>query len=69
MRHVDRTAGELRLRERKRGPRMVPLTPPFQKVLDGIERIEGNPWAIRSRKPGAWLPELINYWNRIQARA
>ena len=32
---VDRTAGELRLRDGKRGPRMVPLTPPVQKVLDG----------------------------------
>ena len=66
---VDRTAGELRLRDGKRGPRMVPLTPPVQKVLDGIERIEGNPWVIRSRKPGACLPDLTYYWNRIQARA
>ena len=66
---VDRTAGELRLRDGKRGPRMVPLTPPVQKVLDGIERIEGNPWVIRSKKPGACLPNLTYYWNRIQARA
>ena len=66
---VDRTAGELRLRDGKRGPRMVPLTPPVQKVLDGIERIEGNPWVIRSKKPGACLPDLTYYWNRIQARA
>ena len=66
---VDRTAGELRLRDGKRSPRMVPLTPPVQKVLDAIERIEGNPWVIRSRKPGACLPDLTYYWNRIQARA
>ena len=66
---VDRTAGELRLRDGKRGPRMVPLTPPVLKVLDGIERIKGNPWVIRSRKPGACLPDLTYYWNRIQARA
>ena len=66
---VDRTAGELRLRDGKRGPRMVPLTTPALKVLDGIERIEGNPWVIPSRKPGACLPDLIYYWNRIQARA
>ena len=66
---VDRTAGELRLRDGKRGPRMVPLTPPVLKVLDGIELIEGNPWVIRSRKPGACLPDLTYYWNRIQARA
>ena len=66
---VDRTAGELRLRDGKVGPRMVPLTTPVQKVLDGIERIEGNPWVIRSRKPDACLPDLTYYWNRIQARA
>ena len=46
----DRTAGEFRLRDGKRGPRMVPLTTPALKVLDGIERVEGNPWVIRSRK-------------------
>ena len=66
---VDRTAGEFRLRDGKRGPRMVPLTTPVLTVLDGIERIEGNPWVIRSRKPGACLPDLTYYWNRIQAHA
>ena len=66
---VDRTTGELRLRDGKRGPRMVPLTTPVLKVLDGIEPIEGNPWVIPSRKPGLCLPDLTYYWNRIQARA
>jgi len=66
---VDRTAGEFRLRDGKRGPRMVPLTTPVLKVLDGIERVEGNPWVIRSQKPGNCLPDLTYYWNRIQARA
>ena len=66
---VDRTAGELRLRDSKVGPRMVPLTTPVLKVLDGIERIEGNSWVIRSRKPDTFLPDLTYYWNRIQTRA
>ena len=66
---VDRTAGEFRLRDGKRGPRMVPLTTPVLKVLDGLERVEGNPWVIRSRKPGIHLPDLNHYWNRIQAHA
>ena len=66
---VDRTAGEFRLRDGKRGPRMVPLTTPALKVLDGIERVEGNPWVIRSKKPGACLPDLTYYWNRIQVHA
>ena len=66
---VDRTTGELRLRDGKRGPRMVPLTTPVMKVLDGIKRIEGNPWVIPSRKPSLCLPDLTYYWHRIQARA
>ena len=48
---------------------MVPLTTPALKVLDGIERVEGNPWVIRSKKPGACLPDLTYYWNRIQVHA
>ena len=66
---VDRTAGEFRLRDGKRGPRMVPLTTPALTVLDGIERVEGNPWVIRSKKPAIHLPDLTYYWNRIQAHA
>ena len=64
---VDRVASALRLRDSKAGPRMVPLTVPMLAVLDGIERIEGNPWVIRSRKPDARLPGLAPYWRRIQA--
>ena len=59
----------IELRDSKRGPRMVPLTTPVLKVLDGIERVEGNPWVIRSKKPGACLPDLTYYWNRIQVHA
>ena len=66
---VDRTAGEFRLRDGKRGPRMVPLTTPALKVLDGIERVEGNPWVIRSQKPVICLPDLTYYWNRIKDHA
>ncbi len=66
---VDLTARELRLRDAKTGPRMVPLTPPLLKVLDGIPRAEGNPWVIRGRKPGAHLTDLSYYWARVAARA
>ena len=66
---VDRTVRELRLRDSKSGPRMVPLTPAVEKVLGGIPRFEGNPWVIPSRKPGIHLPELTYYWERITARA
>ena len=66
---VDRTAGELRLREAKSGPRLVPLTPPLLKVLDGIPRTADNPWVIAGRRPGTRLPELAYHWRRIAARA
>ena len=66
---VDRTAGEVRLRDGKHGPRMVPVTTPVLKVLDGIERVGDNPWVIRSRKPGAHLRDLNNCWDRIRDRA
>ena len=65
---VDRTAGEFRLHDGKPGPRMVPLTTPALKVLDGIERVEGIPWVIRIQKPGISMPGLNYYWNRIQNR-
>ena len=65
----DRTVGKFRLLDGKRGPRMVPLTTPVLRLLPGIERVEGNPWIIRSRKLGAHLPELAHYWDRIRDRA
>ena len=66
---VDRTARELRLSSAKSGPRMVPLTAPVMRVLDGIPRTGGNPWVIRGRKPGAHLTDLSYHWARIAARA
>ena len=34
-----------------------PATPALN-VLDGIERVEGNPWVIRSRKPGTHTADI-----------
>ncbi len=66
---VDRTAGELRLRDAKSGPRMVPLTPPLLEVLEGIPRTAGTPWVIAGRRPGTRLSELAGHWKRVAARA
>ena len=63
---VDRTALVLRLRDSKTGPRMVPLTGPVLKVLDGIERAEGVPWVLRGAKPDSRLACLSSYWGRIR---
>ena len=66
---VDRTAGELRLRDAKADPRMVPLTEPVSAVLAGIRREPGNPWVIVGRKPGTRLSSLRNYWHSIREKA
>ena len=66
---VDRTVGELRLRESKTGVRQVPLTPAVQRVLDGIARIEGNPWVITGKKTGTHLSNVDEAWRRVRIRA
>ena len=66
---VDRTAGELRLRDAKAGPRMVPLTAPVAAVLDAIARAPGNPWVIAAQKPGTRISSLRPWWHTIRTRA
>ena len=66
---VDRVAGELRLRDGKTGPRMVPLTPELEAVLAGIPRIRGNPWVIAGHGPGERLKHINHIWHRLRARA
>ena len=66
---VDRTARVLRLRDTKTGPRMVPLTGPVLRVLDGIERTEGVPWVLQGAKAGSRLACLSWHWRRIRKEA
>ena len=66
---VDRTAGELRLRDAKTGSRMVPMTAPVAAVLDGIRREPGNPWVIVGKTPGGRVANVPHYWHRIRAQA
>ncbi|MCY4559470.1 MAG: site-specific integrase, partial [Chloroflexi bacterium] len=66
---VDRTAGDLRLRDAKAGPRMVPLPKPALRVLDAIPRSEDNPWVIAGQRPGRRLTGLHHYWQPIRERA
>ena len=66
---IDRTAGELRLRDTKTGARRVPLTPVVEWVLAGISRIEGNPWVITGQNPGDHLKNLDAIWLRLRRRA
>ena len=66
---VDRVAGELRLREGKTGPRMVPLTPEIETVLAGIPHVAGNPWVIVGHGKGERLKYITLIWYRLRARA
>ena len=63
---VDRTSRVLRLRDAKRGPRMVPLPRPALKVPDGIERAEGVPWVFLGARPKSRLACLSSHWRRIK---
>ncbi len=66
---VDRTAGDLRLRDAKAGPRMVPLTKPVLRVLDGVPHQPEVPWVIAGQRPGRRLTGLQYYWRSVRARA
>ena len=66
---IDRTAGEIRLRDTKTGARRIPRTPAVEWVLAGIPRIEGNPWVVTGQKPGNNLKNLDQIWLRLRPRA
>ena len=66
---VDRTAGELRLRDAKTGGRRVPLTPAVEAVLASAPRSGASPWVIAGRKPGDHYKNLDAAWLRLRARA
>ena len=66
---VDLEANEIRLRDSKTGPRVVPLSPGAARVLAGLPRDAGNPWVIAGRKPGSRLAHIVYYWYRVRERA
>ena len=66
---IDRTAGELLLRDGKTGARRVILTPAMEWLLERIPRIEGNPWVIAGKNPGDHLKNLDAIWLRLRKRA
>ena len=66
---VDLEAKEIRLRDSKTGPRVVPLSPGAARVLAGLPRDAGNPWVIAGRKPDSRLSHIVYYWYRVRERA
>ena len=59
---------ELRLPDAKTGARVVPLSPSAVKLLAGLPRIEGNPWVIPGRKPGAHMSNVDQAWQAVRAK-
>ncbi len=66
---VDLEAAELRLRDSKTGPRVVPLSAAAVCVLAALPRVPGNPWVIPGSKLGGHLSNLNDHWLRVRARA
>ena len=66
---VDRTAGEVRLRDGKTGLRQVPLTPAVEAVLDALPRAGDNAWVIAGINPGDHYKNLDAAWQRLRSRA
>ena len=66
---VHLEANEIRLRDSKTGPRVVPLSPGTARVLAGLPRDAGNPWVIAGRKPGTRFTHIAYYWYRVRERA
>ena len=60
---------EVRLRESKTGPRVVPLSPAAARVLANVPRLAGNPWVIAGREPDERLTHLAYYWYPVRERA
>ena len=66
---VDRTAGVLRLRDSKTGPRTVPLTAPALAVLDGIEPVPDSPFVFTGPRTGRAVARIDGAWHTVRRRA
>lgn len=67
--YVDLAANLLRLPDSKTGAKEVHLGAAAIGVLDGIKPMDGNPWVIIGRNPGAHLTDLQPFWQRVRGRA
>ena len=66
---IDRTTGEIRLRDSKTGARMVALTPPVLRVLTEMRKVPRSPWVFTGSAPDRHLSSLSKPWLRVRARA
>jgi integrase len=68
--YYDRKHGLLRLPESKTGAKVIPLNAPARAVLDGLARLDGNPYIIPS-VVGEAKPMVVLYdaWDAIRTAA
>ena len=67
--HVNEQHGLLLLPDSKTGKKSIRLNAQAQKVLEGVPRLEANPFVICGEKPGRHLVNLQKPWRRIRADA
>jgi integrase len=67
--HVDVDNGVLRLPDSKTGPKLIYLNSAAIALLRTIPRLEGNPYVIVGKRPGARLVNLQKVWRRLRAQA
>jgi integrase len=68
--HIDWTRAELKLPDTKAGRvHYLPLSAPALALLREIPRLEGNPFVLPGKVPGACLVNISKPWNRVRAAA
>jgi len=67
--YVDFDQGCLRLPMSKTRKKVIYINPPALEVLNGLPRLERNPFVIAGERPGAHLVNLQKPWRRIRREA
>lgn len=66
---VDFERGYLRLADSKTGRSLRPLSQSAAAVLEGLDRIEGNPFVLPGANPGNHLKEIKRVWHAVRHAA
>lgn len=68
--NIDWARGELKLPDTKAGRvHYIPLSAPALALLRDMPRIEGNPYILPGKVPGAHLVNISKPWGRVRAAA
>ena len=67
--HVDEDHGLFLLPDSKTGKKAIRFNAPARQVLEGVPRLEGNPFVICGERSGQHLVNLQKPWRRIRKAA